>query len=469
MKAILLEDIIRAVNGVINKNINTDDIYIDNVVIDSREISNANSRDLFIPIKGDNFDGHDFIENVFKMGAICSLSEKDISTDGIVIKVGNTRQALKDLSRFYLNLFDVKVVALTGSVGKTTTKDMIASCLSEKYNVTKTKGNFNNEIGLPLTIFNVEDNTEVVVLEMGMSNSGEIRELSKIANPDIALITNVGVAHVENFNNGQEGIFRAKYEIFDYLKEDGIKILNYDSEFLCDLQFNKNDGISKEQYFYSLENINIVQVYPIKITHKNISHTEVEVSCFGEIFKIDLNCSGNHMVSNALASILVSCKLGLSKEQIQDGLKNFKPSGMRMDIVNAEKYTLINDVYNANPTSMKASIDVLSTCSGRRVAILGDMFELGDILTNSLHLEVGEYTKQNNINVVICIGIHSEYMFKGATCDIDNSTNAYYFETKEKFLSSGMSLIETGDTILVKASRGMHFEAIVEEIIKEIV
>lgn len=472
MKEISLEDVIRAVNGVININVDTSNISINNVVIDSRKVADSNNinlnKDLFIPIAGDNFDAHDFIDDVFERGAVCSLSEKEVNnSSNIIIKVDSTREALKDLARFYISLFDIKVVALTGSSGKTTTKDMIASCLSQKYNVTKTEGNFNNEIGLPLTIFNINDKTEVAVLEMGMNAKGEIHELSKIAKPNIALITNIGLAHIENFQDNQENIFRAKYEIFDYLKKDGIKVLNYDSEFLCDLEFSQDIGISKEQHFYSLSNSEKTSVYPLEIVQKDIQNTFVKVSCFGEIFDFNLNCSGNHMVSNALASVLIGYKLGLSSHQIKNGLETFKLSKMRMEIINNDKYTIINDVYNANPTSMKAVIDVLASVNNikgsRKVAILGDMFELGEKLTNKLHYEVGIYVANKDIDLLICVGIYSKYIYKGA---LDyNIKEAHYFETKDEFLNKYKSLLFSKDVILLKASRGMEFEKIVYELI----
>ncbi|MDE6357448.1 MAG: UDP-N-acetylmuramoyl-tripeptide--D-alanyl-D-alanine ligase, partial [Eubacteriales bacterium] len=335
MKPILIEEIIKAVNGVINKNIDTTNIYIENVSTDTRTIKEG---DLFIPIVGENFDGHNFIESAFEKGAKVCLSEKDIETDGILIKVSNTRKALKDFAKYYRNLFNIPIVAITGSTGKTTTKDMIASVLSQKYNILKTEGNFNNEIGLPLTIFKIDDKTQVAILEMGMNHFGEIHNLSEIASPKIAIITNIGVSHIENLGS-REGILRAKNEIFDYLDKNGIKILNGDDDMLIGLKNDKTLGKLKEQHFYSLENKE--SAYATNIKENGLKGICATINYFNKSFDVEIKFPGKHMVSNALSATIVGEKLGLSECQIKKGIETFNPSKMRMDIVENEKYTII--------------------------------------------------------------------------------------------------------------------------------
>lgn len=454
MKPIFIEDIIKAVNGCINKNINTDNIFIKNISTDTRNVKKG---DLFIPIIGENFDGHNFIDEAFEKGAVACFSQKELKTNNIVINVEDTKEALKDLAMYYRSLFDVPVVALTGSAGKTTTKDMIASCLAIKYNTVKTEGNFNNEIGLPLTIFNIEEDTEVVVLEMGMNHFGEICALSKIAKPDIALITNIGVAHIENLGS-REGILRAKYEIFEYLKPNGIKILNGDDDMLCTLE-----EYNERCYFYSVNNK--TDAYATNIKQKGIDGISANINYFNKSFDVDLKIPGKHMISNALAVALVCNSLGLTENEIKRGLETFKSSKMRMDIIKTDNYTVINDVYNANPNSMKATLDVLANVSGRKVAILGDMFELGSY-SNNMHYDVGKYAIEKEIDELIFIGDNSYYMLEGAKSNKNSKSNINYFKNQDDFIKNIDKVLKQGDTILIKASRGMKLENTVDKIIR---
>lgn len=462
MKQLNIEEIIKAVDGTINNNINTNNIFIKGVSTDTRTI---NFGDLFIPIVGENFDAHNFIESAFEKGAICCLSEKDIITDKILIKVDNTKVALKKLAKYYRSLFNIKVVAITGSVGKTTTKDIVYSVLSQKYNVIKTEGNFNNEIGLPLTIFNIKEDTEVVVLEMGMNNFNEIHNLSEIAKPDIATITNIGFSHIENLGS-REGILRAKYEIFDFLNQNnGIKILNADDDMLITL----NDPSNKHNTsFYSISNKSF-DVYTDNIIEDGLNGIFFDINFFGKKISVKTNIPSLHIISNFLCATLIGHYLNLSEEQIKYGLENFKPTKMRMDIIKNEKYTLINDVYNASPSSMKSSLDVLSKSNGRKVAILGDMFELGTYSEN-LHYQIGQYAVEKEIDVIICIGELSQNIYLGALQSLQKTNKQFYsiykFKTQEEFFLEYKNIINTGDFILVKASRGMHLEKTVDKIMR---
>ncbi len=454
MKPILIEEVVKAINGCINNNVNTENLFIKGISTDTRNIKEG---DLFIPIIGENFDGHNFIDVAFQKGAIACISQKNINTNNLIINVADTKEALKDLAMYYRSLFNIPVVALTGSAGKTTTKDMLASCLSIKYNTLKTQGNFNNEIGLPLTIFNIEEDTEIAVLEMGMNHFGEIRSLSKIAKPDIAIITNIGIVHAENLGS-REGILRAKYEIFEYLKPDGIKILNGDDDMLCSLKEDK-----EKCYFYSINNK--LDAYATNINEKGINGTSATINYFDKSFNVNLKIPGKYILSNALAVTLTCSKLGLTENEIKEGLETFKPSKMRMDIINTEKYTIINDVYNANPSSMKATLDVLANSQGRKVAILGDMFELGNYAKN-MHFDVGKYATEKKIDELIFIGELSYYMLEGAKSNINSKSNINYFKKQEEFFDNIDKLLKKGDTILVKASRGMKLENTIDKIIR---
>lgn len=462
MKPILIEEVIKAVNGTINKNIDTTDFFIENVSTDTRTIKNG---DLFVPIVGENFDGHNFIEIAFEKGAKACLTEKNIETDKILIKVEDTKKALKDLAKYYRSLFKIPVVAITGSAGKTTTKDIVASVLAQKYNVLKTEGNFNNEIGLPLTVFRIDEKTEVAVLEMGMNHFGEIHNLSEIAQQNIGIITNIGVSHIENLGD-RKGILRAKYEIFDFLGENGLKILNLDDDMLAGLKNDEKLGKHIEEKFYSIEKE--ADVYATNIKEKGLKGISAKIKCMGEEFDLDMKISGKHILSNALIGVIVGKKLGLTNDEIKKGIETFVPSKMRMDILETEKYTIINDVYNANPNSMKASLDVLANAKGRKIAILGDMFELGEYAPK-FHYEIGEYAVKKGIDELIFIGKLAENMLIGAN-DISEkeelNVNINYFETQEDFFEKMESILKQDDNILVKASRGMKFEKTVDKIMR---
>ncbi len=458
MKSLSVREISAAVGG---KILNCDENKIVlNISTDSRDILKG---DLFIPLKGENFDGHEFIDTAFEKGAVCALSEIEINTQKTYIKVDNTKKALADLAEYYRNLFDIPVAAVTGSVGKTTTKDIIYSVLGQKFNTVKTDGNFNNEIGVPLTIFKIEENTEAAVIEMGMNHFGEIRRLCKMVKPDAAVITNVGYSHIENLGS-REGILKAKCEIFDFLKEEGLKILNGDDDMLMTLK-----GREKNTCFYGTANYSYDEndFYADEIAEKGIDGISFRVHKGSESFWANIETPGRHMVLNTLAAAAVGDYFGLNFEQIKKGVESFEPTKMRMDVIRTDKYTIINDVYNANPVSMKAGIDVLSESSLRKVCILGDMFELGDFAPK-LHFEVGEYACQKNIDVIICIGNISKNIYEGALkrAALDNidAKNIFYFKTQEKFFAEIDDILKNNDIILVKASRGMKFEKTVEKI-----
>lgn len=429
------------------------------VVIDSRQVESGY---LFVAIPGEKVDGHKFIPDVFAKGAAAVLSEQQLEDPaGPYILVESTTKALRDLAEYYRKSLDIKVVGITGSVGKTSTKEMIASVLSEKYKVLKTEGNYNNEIGLPLTIFKIRAEHEVAVLEMGISEFGEMHRLATMANPDICVITNIGLCHLENLKT-RDGILKAKTESFAHLKKDGIAILNGDDDKLSTI---RQVG-DKEPVFYGMEE----KMEYREDAKKSVYATGVEnLGLYGMQARIHtpegerdvrIPIPGEHNVYNALAATAVGLSLGLSLDQISSGILKAKTIGGRTNLLNTGSMTVIDDCYNANPVSMKASIDVLATAEGRKIAVLGDMGELGEN-EKKLHYEVGEYLAKKEIDVLFCAGELSEEIAKAAqkeskTCEV------YYFKTRDALLEQLLPFLKKGDTVLVKASHFMEYPEIVK-------
>lgn len=429
------------------------------VVIDSRQVESGY---LFVAIPGEKVDGHKFIPDVFAKGAAAVLSEQQLEDPaGPYILVESTTKALRDLAEYYRKSLDIKVVGITGSVGKTSTKEMIASVLSEKYRVLKTEENYNNEIGLPLTIFKIRAEHEVAVLEMGISEFGEMHRLATMANPDICVITNIGLCHLENLKT-RDGILKAKTESFAHLKKDGIAILNGDDDKLSTI---RQVG-DKEPVFYGMEE----KMEYREDAKKSVYATGVEnLGLYGMQARIHtpegerdvrIPIPGEHNVYNALAATAVGLSLGLSLDQISSGILKAKTIGGRTNLLNTGSMTVIDDCYNANPVSMKASIDVLATAERRKIAVLGDMGELGEN-EKKLHYEVGEYLAKKEIDVLFCAGELSEEIAKAAqkeskTCEV------YYFKTRDALLEQLLPFLKKGDTVLVKASHFMEYPKIVK-------
>lgn len=422
------------------------------VTIDSRQIK---SDYLFIPIKGARVDGHDYINQVMEAGALCTLSEMKLPhTSFPYILVESCEQAIKDIAEHYRISLGIKVVGITGSVGKTSTKEMIASVISQKYNTLKTAGNFNNEIGLPLTIFNLTDAHEVAILEMGINHFDEMTRLSKVARPDIAVITNIGECHLE-FLRDRDGVLQAKTEIFNHMTSDSQVILNGEDDKLITVQ---NVHGNKPIFFGLSDDANI---YADNIENLGLLGTSCTINLTKDrSFTCMIPIPGFHMVLNALAGACVGLELGLSDEEMKCGIEALVPVSGRNNILKSENLTIIDDCYNANPVSMKASIDVLSSATTRTVAILGDMGELGETQA-TMHYEVGQHATEKNIDVICCIGPLSKDMYNGAI-ERTKANNIYYFETKKDFLENLTRLINKNDSILVKASHYMGFEEIVD-------
>lgn len=429
---------------------------VQGVVIDSRQVEPGF---LFAAVRGARVDGHSFIPSVYAKGAACVLCETAPEHPaGPYILVDSTLEAIKKIAEYYRSTLTIPVIGISGSVGKTSTKEMIAAVLSKKYNTLKTQGNFNNELGLPLTIFRLRQEHEIAVLEMGISDFGEMHRLAKIARPDTCVITNIGLCHLE-FLKSRDGILKAKTEIFDFLKPTGHIILNGDDDKLVTVENVK--GINP--MFFGIENKNGIWADEIKPEGlKGIScciHTEKGS------FPVLIPIPGHHMVYNALAGTAVGLTYGLSLDEIKAGIESLQPVSGRFHIMDTEKYTVVDDCYNANPVSMKASLDVLADALGRKVAILGDMGELGKEEVE-MHREVGVYAASKNLDLLICVGALSQYMAEAAKHAAPTKT-IFHFETKEELLQDLPKLLQKGDTVLVKASHFMEFEDVVKNLEKE--
>ncbi len=430
---------------------------VSGVVMDSRKVE----RDyLFIASIGERVDGHSYISEVFDKGAIGVICEKaPQAPKGPYILVEDSFTALKKVAMWYRDQLTIKVVGITGSVGKTSTKEFISAVLEQKYQVLKTEGNFNNEIGLPLTILRIRDHHQVAVLEMGISDFGEMHRLSEIAKPDICVITNIGQCHLENLHS-REGILKAKSEIFDFLNEHGSVCINGDDDMLATIKEVKG----KRPIRFGLGSDNDVTATDIVTNGLFGSSCNIHVGY--KPFHARIVLPGTHMIMNALAATTVGSLLDLTNREIEAGLSCVKPVGGRSNILHEKQWTIIDDCYNANPVSMKTALDLLSTAVNRRVAILGDMGELG-INEAALHKEVGEYAAAVGIDLLVCVGVLSLHMYQGAKEQIKAApskapSQLLYFENREELLASLRSIIQPEDAILVKASHFMVFETVVK-------
>lgn len=421
------------------------------VVLDSRKVEEDF---LFIATKGERVDGHSFISQVFEMGAACVVCEKEPeNATKPYILVKDSFLALQKIAAFYREQLSIKVVGITGSVGKTTTKEFIASVLDQKYKVLKTQGNFNNEVGLPLTVLQIRDEHEVAVLEMGINHFGEMDRLGTIAKPDICVMTNIGQCHLE-FLGSREGILKAKSEMLIHLQPNGIACVNGDDDMLATI--DKVQGNAPITFGISETNA----IYATDIESKGLLGTVCKIHTKESTFEACIPLPGRHMVYNALAATAVGLSLQLSEEEIQRGIEAVPSVGGRSHIISCKERVIIDDCYNANPVSMKAAIDLLTLAEDRKIAILGDMGELGED-KEKMHETIGVYAVEKEIDILICIGKLSHFMAEAAK-KANQKTTIYWFETKEEAQKELPDFIKEKDTILVKASHSMGFEDIVK-------
>lgn len=450
MQGLNINTVAQACNGkiyTVDSNISNKEFT--GVEIDSRNIMEGN---LFIATQGERVDGHSFIPSVFEKGALAVICEKlPEKMDGTCILVEDSFQALKDIAKCYRSILDIKVVGVTGSVGKTSTKEVLASVLSERYCVLKTAGNFNNEVGLPLTVLRIRKEHEIAVLEMGISHFGEMERLAEIAHPDVCVITNIGPCHLE-FLGDLDGVLKAKTEMFQYLNPNGFACLNGDDAKLMTIQ-SVND---KKPVFFG-KGSNCV-VTATDINNKGLLGSEALLHINGQTAHFHIHIPGEHMVQNALCAATVGDAFGLTLEEIVSGIEKAETVKGRSRITDTGKLVVVDDCYNANPVSMKAAISLLETAVSRKVAILGDMFELGEN-EEKLHQDVGSFLSHTNINVVICIGALAKNIYDQVA---DSDKQCYYFETKDAFEKELSKIILENDTVLIKASNGMKFSSLVD-------
>lgn len=425
---------------------------ITRVSIDSRDVD---KNTLFFAIKGERFDGHDFIEEVAKKGVGAIVSHKKTDCVAPVIYVDDTKNALLDLAAYYKSTIpDLLLIALTGSVGKTTTKEMIACVMAQKGETLKTEGNFNNEIGMPRTLFRLEKSTKNAVIEMGMDGFGQISVLTNCAKPDCAVITNIGVSHIEILGS-RDGILQAKLEILEGLKKGSPVFLNGDNDKLSKVKLDDYKVI-----FFGIDNKSC-DVLAENITEIGLSTEFTAVK--GDIKqKITIPTVGIHNVYDALSAFAVGLEYNISPESIAKGLANYIPSGMRQRIKEVKGVTFIEDCYNASPDSQKAGLNSLcKIAKGRKIAVLGDMLELGSY-SEQLHRTVGEYAAQCGVDVLYTVGEESKHMAKGA---VDMGLKSVQSFTDKTALAKLLAReLREGDTILFKASRGMKLEEVFEGI-----
>ncbi|NLZ47328.1 MAG: UDP-N-acetylmuramoyl-tripeptide--D-alanyl-D-alanine ligase [Clostridiales bacterium] len=450
MEYISLEEILEAVQGKLyhkGNNLNYNDICID-----TRKIKSGN---IYIAIKGTVYNGNDFVEDAVQKGALLCIVDEisfDLNKvkDSTIIKVEDTKKALMSLAKYYRNKLDIKVIGVTGSTGKTTTKDLIAAALGSKFKVFKTQGNFNNEIGLPLMIFNLDSSYDIAVLEMGMSNLNEIHRLADVARPDIAVITNIGISHIENLGS-RENILKAKLEITDFFGKDNVLIVNGDNDLLSNLETNKFNlikvGFSKDFNYYS-ENVSLLE--------ESIEYNVVEENKLLNP-SISINIPGKHNVLNSLLAVACGRVLGLEISEINEGFSRLEATSMRLDVIRCNQYTIINDCYNASPDSMKAALDVQANMKvKRKIAVFGTMKELGSESYNA-HKEVAQYANLKGIDILISVGDSEKAYREGFQKD----DKFIHFDNLEEAGQYIKNLLKEGDLILFKASRAMKFENLV--------
>lgn len=459
MKNMTLTNIAKACNGRLypDDNLQTEAAGL---VMDSRLVQKDY---IFLASVGERVDGHSFIDEVFDKGALAVICEKaPAAPKGPYILVEDSLQALKDIAAWYRTQLDIKVVGITGSVGKTSTKEFISSVLEQKYKVLKTEGNYNNEIGLPLTILKITGEHEIAVLEMGISNFGEMHRLSKIAQPDICVITNIGQCHLENLGSRQ-GILKAKSEIFDFMSKDGRVCVNGDDDMLVTLQEVK--GRKPVRFGLHEEN----DISASDIVSMGLFGSSCTIHLGEQVFSAEVPLPGSHMVLNALAATAVGTILEVPPNKIAEGIRAVKPVGGRSNIIRLEYYTVIDDCYNANPVSMKAALDLLGMADTRKVALLGDMGELGTDEA-ALHKDVGDYAVCSGVDLLVCVGKLSKNMYEGAKAarekrmHLGQAPAVLYFDTRNNLIEALPGILKNGDTILVKASHFMGFEHVVAAI-----
>lgn len=463
MISLTVEEILKSTEG---KLICGDNNYeIKKIVIDSRE---ADESSMFVAILGESQNGHKYIKSAYDLGCRAFLiSDESFLTEELegssVIKVENTEIGLGRIAKYYRGAFDIPVIGVTGSVGKTTTRDMIYSVVSNNFKTLKNEKNLNNQFGVPLTLFNLNIEHECAVIEMGMCGFGEIEYLVDIVRPKIGVLSNIGMSHIELLGS-QEGIFKAKMEITTYFDEGSTLIVNGDDKFLSQVYKDYLDGDKEGYTVYSFgkNKNNTISLVKTEVLGEESTVFTVKIEGIEDQIKFKIPTVGEHNIYNAMSAILVGIAMGMNFDDIRSGLMNFTPTKDRQDIIKTDKYTIINDVYNASPDSMIASLKVLKLYDTRRVAIFGDCLEMGEFAEEG-HRKVG-LQATDKVDVIITTGEAAKFIGIEAKERGFDLSKVYHFDTKEELIDSLDGIVKDGDTILVKASRGMKFEDIVSHL-----
>ena len=454
MEPMTIREILEAVHGSLLGEFGDLNRTVARVETDSRTI---HAGSLFIPLSGERFDGHAYINSALEGGAAGCFTQRERESylpGKFYIKVDSTQRALRDLAKYYKAKFPIPVIAITGSVGKTTTKDMVAAVLGEKYNVLKTEGNLNNDIGVPMTLLRLKPEHQIAVLELGMNHAGEIDYLSAMVEPDAVLMTNIGDSHIEHFGS-REKILEAKSEIFHYAKAHAPAVINGDDPLL-----NTLPG-KLDHPFIRVGSGEGLDYRAVDLSSDGRSRITCKVEAPDGQFPVEIPALGDHMIYPTLMAAAVGKQFGLTDKEIADGVLHFAPTKMRMNILTRDDdITILNDTYNANPQSMRAAVEVLSNAKGEyKVAVLGDMFELGP-LAPALHAGIGEYLAKAGIDCLVAVGELSKHIYDAAKAA--GVPVCWHCADKAQAKPVLDSVVRPHATILVKASRGMALEELVE-------
>ena len=418
-------------------------VRVQGAVRDNRDVKPGN---LFVCIKGARVDGHTFANNAFETGAACCLAEESIpDAKGPYVIVESTLLSIRKLSEYYRSLFDIPFIGLTGSVGKTTAKELVAAALGAKFNVLKTQDNLNNEIGVPLTLLSIDGNHNAAVIEMGIGDFGDMSILAEMVRPDIFIMTKIGYAHLNKLGD-LNGVLKAKTEAFAYMKPDSVAVMNGDDELL------RGFDTKRKTITFGLNEGNDFRA--VNIRTEGTDAVEFDVSSDSGQFPVRIPSYGSHLAQLAPAAAVIGRLLGMTDEEISRGLSDYAPVGGRANAADTGSITLIDDCYNANPNSVKAALSSLSGLQGRRVAILGDMLNLG-AGSDTLHREIGVFASDCGIDYLICSGNEAKFIVEGF--ESGGSGEACYFAEKTDLIAALPELIKKGDAVLVKASNGMKF------------
>lgn len=405
---------------------------------------------MFIAIPGENFDGGNFISTAIEKGASAVLTEREFAGKGI-ITVGNSVKALGSIASAHRKSMDIPLIAVTGSTGKTSTRNYLTSVLKERFKTHFTKGNLNNHIGLPMTLLEIDPSHEVSVVEMGMSGPGEIDYLAGLTEPDFGVITNIGMSHIGMLGS-QENIFKAKTEMVRHIKPGGCLVVNGDDGYLVSLGNSRNPKVIT----FGKKARNDFVIKDEKPDEKGCYSFRVDDSLYS------LNVRGLHNIYNAMPAIIIGKMMGMSADEISNGLMNFRNEKLRLDITDENEITIINDAYNASPDSMKASLSILGDFEGRKIAVLGDMLEMGEF-SGKAHHELGQ-TAAVTVDILMCCGKEAAAIADGAIEYGMSADNIHRFSDSDEAGMHLSRIIEKGDVILVKGSRGMKMENVIKYI-----